>query len=107
MRVYLGQHPATLLLELARYAYMLMKIANKSKTTSGLSKYKARRSSSRPCSSPAYAVEMSCNIIRDNVVRETSKISIRLFDDKRQWSLPLSSNNILYSRLCLEKTHSL
>lgn len=86
MRVYMEQHPRAPLTELAHYTDTLMKIADKSTRTSGLSKYKPISSPSRFSRSSAYAVETnSDNIrnIRNSPAKEASTISTRSYENKR------------------------
>lgn len=107
MHVNLGLHPRTPLTEMARYANMLIKIANKNVRTSDLSKDRPSLPAVMSNRSYVHAVMSSYDDSHKSTPDTQPRTWNCRFGDRRHSSLKPSSDKILYFRVCLENTNSL
>lgn len=106
MHVYLEQQPRALLRKVAFYDDTLSKILEKNVRTNESPRDGVFHSAVKPSKLYAHAAMLS----DDNDQKFTTDIPTmtldRSYDDRRQYSFPSSSSNLLYSPLCLKMTHS-
>lgn len=102
MRVYSGELPRSTPTKLARYADTLFNIADRSVRSLGKSlKYRTAIVSSWPHKLFSYAVEIY------RTTRTSAMLAPGLYDNSRRTTTLPASNEILYCKVCLEKTSTL
>lgn len=106
MRIFLKQHPHAPSTELASYADMLIRTADRSAKTSESSKYKPTRSTVRPARSYAHAAITSDDNELKSTLEAAPKYQKCSHDNKHQSDTSASCDKSSYCHVSLAKTYS-